>query len=73
VRSQRIVNRIKDFIRPDNAFMVCFISTPDEATLGTALGLDVLGAKTAPCFSCNGKRLFAKTGSGQTSGNLKTK
>ena len=23
--------------------MVCFISTPDEATLGDALGLEVLG------------------------------
>lgn len=55
----RVINRIKEFIRPDNAYMVCFISTPDEAELAAALGLDVLG--THPELQYYGTKLGSRT------------
>ena len=39
----RLLKIIKDFLRPDQSYMVCFISTPSEAKVGDALGLEVLG------------------------------
>ena len=55
----RMVQRIKQFVRRDNAMMVCFISTPAEAKLGAALGLEVLG--THPELQFYGTKLGSRT------------
>ena len=55
----RMVQRIRDFVRPDDSYMVCFISTPSEANLGRALGLEVLG--TPPELQFYGTKLGSRT------------
>ena len=55
----RLIRHIKAFLRPDRSYMVCFISTPDEARLGDTLGLEVLG--THPELQFYGTKLGSRT------------
>lgn len=55
----RLIKQIKRFLRPEMSYMVCFISTPDEAALGDALGLEVLG--THPELQFYGTKLGSRT------------